>query len=355
MPAHVTQPAVVHGQYWASTADILDNIRANTAQDDGAPHPKFAIWERVIRNSGVQRRPLAQPLDAPVVSGATGLEDRNAAAWAATQDMAEQAARQAIEQAGITPGDIDSVITSHTTSWAVPQLDITLINRLGLRPDVRTTALATLACVGGTKALGKAADDVAVHPGARVLVVVSEAITSIYHHADQTTESQIYKALFGDSAGACIVTDTPLQPGLAIDAHRQYVLPDSAHNSYWGRLDTAGFHFDSTKAALRGPKDVLPDVVEWLKTLDLAAPDWALVHAGGPAIISAVQAGLSLSDEQVAHTWASLAENGNLGGISVLDVLRRTHTTPPAPGTRGLALSFGPGFTYATLAGTWTT
>jgi predicted naringenin-chalcone synthase len=352
--AYVTKPVVAHPAHWVTTEEILANIEWHTRDNAGHPHPKFPAWARVIRNSGVSRRSFMYPLDSPEVSGRTGLVARNAAAWIAAQDLAEKAVRQALDTAGLRAADIDALVTSHTTSWAVPQLDVSLINRVGLRPDIRTIAMSSLACIGGAKALGRAADDIRSYPGSRVLVVVAEAISTIYHHTDLGIESQIYKALFGDSAAACIVTSEPVEPGLSIQVTRQYVLPNSAQSSYWGRLDTAGFHFDSTRAAVNGPATVMPDLVEWLKLHDLTAPDWTLIHAGGPAILTAVQNGLGLTCEQLTHSYASLRDVANLGGVSVLDVLRRTHATPPDPGTRGLALSFGPGFSYASLIGTWT-
>ncbi|MFE1767245.1 PhlD [Streptomyces angustmyceticus] len=348
MPAHVTRPAIEHPDNWVTTDQICANIASHHPE-----HPRLGVVLRVLRNTGVQRRALAHPLDSDTVSGRTGLVDRNAKAWAAACALAETAAARALEDAGLQPHDVDAVITSHSTSWAVPQLDVHLINVLGLRPDVRRTAFTTLGCVGGATALSKAADHVAAHPGSHVLVVVAEAISAIYHHADDTIEGMIYKALFGDSAGACVVTGEPLQPGLRIDSTWEYVLPGSRDSSYWGRLDELGFHFDSTREAINGPGQVMPHLRDWLKQHDALTPGFALIHAGGPAILNAVQAGLDLTDGQLAHSWASLAAVGNLGGASVLDVLRRTHDTPPADGDRGLMLAYGPGFATTALTGTW--
>ncbi|WSK17739.1 hypothetical protein OG717_33375 [Streptomyces celluloflavus] len=138
-----------------------------------------------------------------------------------------------------------------------------------------------------------------------------------------------------------------------MDDSWEYLLPDSG-DRYWGRLDELGLHFDSTRAATRAPADVMPALTEWLRRHDAHRPDWALVHAGGPAILAAAQHGLGLTDEQMIHSRTSLAEAGNLGGASVLDVLARTCTTPPADGTRGVMLAYGPGFTTTALTGTWT-
>jgi hypothetical protein len=42
-----------------------------------------------------------------------------------------------------------------------------------------------------------------------------------------------------------------------------------------------------------------------------------------------------------------------LGGVTVLDVLARTHSDPPVDGADGLLVGFGPGFVTAACRGTW--
>ncbi|MFI7096753.1 PhlD [Streptomyces lydicus] len=349
MPAHVTRPAIVHPPYWVTTDEICSNIAAHHPD-----HPRLEVALRIIRNTGVQKRAFAHPLDSELVSGNLGFFTRNAAAWTDTKRLAEQAAQQAITQAGLTPPDIDAVVTSHTTSWSVPQLDVHLIEALALRPDVRRLALTTLGCIGGTQALAKAADLIAARPGTRILVVVSEVISTTYNHDKTSIQSMIYKGLFGDSAAACIVTDTPLSPGLRIDDSWEYLLPGSQDTSYWGAVDQAGFDFDSHPDAKKAPGRVMPALRDWLKQRDALNPDFAITHAGGPAILTAVEkGGLGITRDHLAPSQASLEQVGNLGGASALDVLRRTHDTPPPAGDGGVMLAFGPGFTTTALTGTW--
>lgn len=354
MPAHAAPPVLAHPDHLVTTDQVLDDIRTHTRDDHGAEHPKYSVWERVIRNTGVEQRHLAYPLDHPALADNTGLVDRNAYAWQATKTLAERAARRAIAEAGLRPEDIGTIITSHTTSWAVPNLDIHLINALGLRPTVRRYAQTTLACIGGTQSLAKAADCLAARPDSPVLVVVAEDISNAcWHQGDTRTEDQIYKGLFGDSAGACIVTSEPLTPGLRIDDSWEYLLPDSQNKSYWGEMEAGRFFFRSTRDAVKGPGLVMPHLEEWLKEQNALPADFALIHAGSPVILNAVQQGLGLTAEQLAHSWASLAQVGNLGGVFVLEALRRTHDTPPADGDRGVMLAYGPGFATTALTGTW--
>ncbi|MEU8893585.1 PhlD [Streptomyces sp. NPDC048442] len=344
--AYVSRPAVVLAGHRVTTDQLLEDLRHRHAD-----HPRLGAFLRVVANCGVSTRYLTRPLDHHSLSHEASVQERTTTAFGDALAMAERAARQVLESHALTPADVDAVITSHTTSWGVPNMDVHLINALGLRPDARHLAMTTLACAGGAQALVRAADMVAARPGSTVLVVVTEAISSVCTNPHDTgIEAIIYRALFGDSAGAVLVTGSPLGPGLRIGGTWEYTLPEST-DRYYGRLDGTGLHFDSTKAALRAAKDVLPHLLTWLGPRDV--PDWAVVHPGSPRIITDVTDGLGLGPQDTRHSHSSLAENGNLGGVAVLDVLRRTHTEPPADGTRGVLAAFGPGFSAAALRGTW--
>lgn len=255
MPAHIARPSTVFPAHKVTTGEIADDIRAHHPG-----HPRLGAILRIVNNTGVNTRYFTRPLDAPTVSGTAGIDARAAAAFGDAVDMAVQAARTTLTRHHLTPDDVDAVITTHSTGWAVPNLDIHLIDRLGLRPGVRRIALTTLACAGGTQALIRAVDMVTARPGIRVLVVAAEVISAVYNHQDDAVEHMIYKALFGDSAAATLVTSTPLGPGLTVDSPAdtyEHVLPHSL-TRYNGRADATGFHFDSTKEALTAADDVLP-------------------------------------------------------------------------------------------------
>ncbi|RPE39770.1 chalcone and stilbene synthase-like protein [Streptomyces sp. Ag109_O5-1] len=166
----------------------------------------------------------------------------------------------------------------------------------------------------------------------------------------------IYRALFGDSAAACVVTgvteDTArgMSAGFIALDQVELVIPKTL-DRYWGTIDDEGLHFESTKKAADAAADALPYLTEWLGG---RRPAWIAAHPGGPRIIDDVVTGVGLDPEKHGrHAHTSLAENGNLGGAAILDVLRRTHDAPPAPGDPGLLVAFGPGFTVAAVYGTW--
>ncbi|MFE0106069.1 PhlD [Streptomyces sp. NPDC059009] len=340
----MSRPQTVFGDHKVTTAEITDDIRLHHAD-----HPRLGAIVRAVGNCGVVTRYFTRPVAAPTVSGRAELVERATVAFEDSLSMAERASIAALDAAGLALADIDAIVTAHCTGWAVPSLDIGLVERLGLRPTTRHIALTTYACAGGVQALIRAADIVAARPGSKVLVVAAEVISSVYHHSDTSIESMIYKALFGDSAAAAVVTSTPLGQGLAIDDSFEYVLPDSL-DRYRGRMALDGFHFNSTKKALAAADDVLPAVVDWLGPGSL---DFGVVHPGSPRIIADSARALGLDDHDVRHSTTTLADEGNLGGVSVLRILERTHAEPPEDGTRGAMVAYGPGFATAALNCHW--
>ncbi|MBH1933775.1 PhlD [Streptomyces sp. AV19] len=347
MSAYVARPAIALPQHIVTLDDICDDIARHHSG-----HPRLATYMRVARAAGVNTRRFTRPLNSPTVSGSATIAERNLVAFEDSARLAEEAARAAMANAGLEPSDIDAVVTSHTTSWTTPGLDVHLVNTLGLRPDVRRTPMASLGCGGGAQALSRAADDVTARPGSRVLVVAAETLSTVYRHEDDGLGSMIYKALFGDGAGACVVTDVPLGPGFRIDACWEYLLPDSL-DRYWCTVDELGLHFDSTRKAVNATDEVMPPLVRWLDGPGGARPEWAVVHAGGPRILEDAAKGLGVEEKVLRHSWGSLEDCGNLGGVSVLDVLARTYEEPPAPGAPGLLTAFGPGFFAAACRGVW--
>ncbi|MFD9223540.1 PhlD [Streptomyces sp. NPDC060064] len=354
--AHVTRPSIALPEHEITTDEICADIQR--AHPD---LPRLGVMLRYARRTQVATRRFTRPLSHRAISGDAPIAERNQVAFTDAAELAVRAAKQTLAQTGLTASNVDCVVTSHTSSWTVPGLDVHLIEELGLRPDVRRIPMSTLGCVGGAQALAKAADHVTAHPGSTVLVVVAEMLSTVYNHADANQQSVIYKTLFGDSAGACLVTDTPPGPGLQIDSTWEYLLPRSRER-YSGRLDASGLHFDSEKSATEALNDVMPALQTHLGEQRLREVEFAVIHPGGPRVLEDAERGLGIDQEPkledkaklTRHSWSTLREDGNLGGVAVLSVLSRTHDDPPADGARGLLLGVGPGFSATACTATWT-
>ncbi|MET4670467.1 PhlD [Streptomyces sp. PvR018] len=339
MDVVIGRPELVWAPYGVSTDGLEQDIKARFV------HPKLKVWLRQMRSAGVVERPWSAP--AAVTFGRKGIGVRSRAAYAAARDRAVTAAGQALANSGLGPGDIDVLVTTHTTSWTIPGLDVDLVGRLGLRPDVERIGLATAACVGGAHGLVHAVRSLRGRGGGRALMVASEDLSTLYRKRPEVRmQDVLYSGLFGDAAGAAVLSavEQASAGDLVAEDGWELVLPGSA-DAYWSEIDEEGVSFESTEEATRAPGRVLPYLTGWL---DGRAVDWAAVHPGGPRIISGTLTGLGLDEETAGqHARDSLA-GGNLGGVAVLDVLSRTMADGAVEGP-GVAVAFGPGFTAAGL------
>lgn len=340
----VLRPAVVNAPYPVTTDEIRREL--HRVQPD---HPHRRLYDRVAGTIGVDVRYFSDPLE--VVAARAPLPERTQVAWEHLRRHGVEAARRAMAEHGVAAEDVDIVVTSHATGDRKPGLDLALINELGLRPTVRRVPMTQHACGGGTQSLIQAANLIRAGLGRTALVVVAETLSTVYHYSDATRESVVFKFLFGDSGTAAIVTsDKPAdRPSLEILDTYEMVLPDTTHY-YEQRIETDGWHFDSTKEAMEATSVVMPHVVKWLTEGD---PTWTgghvVAHPGGPRVLDCVEAAVGCAPEVMRHSRESLRDGGNRGGAAVLDVLRLALSDPDLTASTGLVVSFAPGFSTAAM------
>ncbi|MCX6423789.1 MAG: type III polyketide synthase, partial [Actinobacteria bacterium] len=72
--------------------------------------------------------------------------------------LSEQAAKSALNEAGIAPEDVDLIMVVSVTGIAAPSLDARLVSRLGLRTDVARIPVFGWGCVGGASGIARMHD-----------------------------------------------------------------------------------------------------------------------------------------------------------------------------------------------------
>lgn len=393
MGAYLCPPAVLHGEHIVQTGQILAEVRSRHPQAPWLPR-----IDGIAASTGIASRGWMLPLETAVApGGGSGLrtpgagparaalaaggftdrevnraiaaleavpapqtiEERTAPAWAAVQTYGERAARQALRTAGLDAADVDCLITSHSTTPALPGLDLSLLNRLPLRRDVLLLPATQWACIAGTRSLALAADLVAADPDRVVLVVISEALSTTYQPADDTLESLIVRLLFADTAVAVVVTGRPrTESVLRLDAAWHHTLPGTADLH---RLDTRadGTHFVMDRRGPRAVQETVAAMWEWLRVRhqdDGHAwhPDLLLAHPGGTRV-------LEYMEQTMPDGWPSglLAYSrdsyttGNRGGAAVLDILGRAHDAGQKTGSRTVLYAAAPGLTATAVEGEW--
>ncbi|GGX53072.1 type III polyketide synthase [Streptomyces noursei] len=351
--AIVSKPTVAFPEHLVHTADIEREMEVS---GQGPYLDRVKGFE-----IGVEQRYFAAPLE--VVAQKGKFEERNSIALPVMQSLAVRAGKDALDQAGLRPEDIDCLITSNSTTPSTPGLDVYLVNKLGLRPDVLRMPATQLGCVGGAHTLAWAARLADAMPTMRILVVLSEALSTVYQPHDNSLPGLLWRQLFGDSAGACVVSSSsgngrnwlPHNACLMTDASWQYVVQGTM-GTYELQFRADGTHFLSKAGAHKAVRKATTPLREWIDSITSTwEPEVVIGHPGGPAVLRNLAAGLGFTDdpEGILDTaWSSLKQDGNLGGVAVLRILALAAERKPAPGSDALLVAIGPGVTGAAIHGT---
>jgi alkylresorcinol/alkylpyrone synthase len=330
-----------------SQADITDAF-LSVCLDGGSTFE--ALVRRLHTSAQVEFRHLAFPLDhyAKLDTFAAA----NDAFLDAATSLGATAVSGALDAAGLTPRDVDVIVSTTVTGIAVPSLEARIAAVLGMPEDVRRIPLFGLGCAGGAAGVARLDDHLRAHPE-QVGVLVSVELCSLTTQRGHTAVPHLVaSALFGDGAAAVVAVGDrhPLHataPGPVVTDTASVMYADSERAMGW----------DVGEWGLRIVLDAdVPGLVEShlggdvsgflaRHQLDPAAIDPWICHPGGPKVLQAVESALSLTDGELAVTWASLRAIGNLSSASVLHVLADTwQQRPPDGGRHAVLMAMGPGF-----------
>ena len=278
----------------------------------------------------------------------TGIEQRHIAADGQTTcDLAEQAALQAIEAAGIQAASIDLIIVATTTpDKTFPSTACLLQHRLGVRGCPAFDIQAV--CTGFVYALSVADQFVKTGMAKRVLVVGAETLSRITNWQDRTT-----CVLFGDGAGA-VILEASEQPGILsthIHADGQYeeLLHVPSGPSKLPQTDDVAERTMSMKGnevfkvAVNTLSRIASETLE-ANQMTKEDLDWLVPHQANLRIISATGKKLNLPDERVVVTVNKHANTSSASVPMALDEAIRDGRIQR--GHLVLMEAFGGGFTW---------
>ncbi|RAY11044.1 type III polyketide synthase [Actinomadura craniellae] len=310
--------------------------------------PRRELFLRLSRNVRVRTRHTALPkaeYHRLRDFGAT-----NDAHLRAAADYATRAVDGALRAAGVAAAEVDLLLTQSVTGIAVPPFDVDVIERLGLRPDVRRLPLFGLGCGGGGAALARVHDHLRGHPD-QVAVAVSAELCSLTAQRDtHTAQMLLGSALCGDAVAAVVACGSRRAGALGatgprIVGSRSRLYPGSRHMAGW-EIGASGLRIvlapDVAEAfGARIGADVRAFLRDHGHTVD-EVTGWPC-HPGGPKVLEGVAAAVGLPAGALDRSWEHLAACGNCSSASVLHILADTIAGGPPAGTPGLLLSFGPG------------
>lgn len=308
---------------------------------------------QMCRNSQVGARTSAVPIQE--VFRERSFEEKNNIYKEKAVELAGEAARRALEKAGVSPGEIDLIISVSCTGFMIPSVDAHLINRLGMRPDTKRLPMTEMGCAAGATALARAWEYLRAFPEHKVLVVSVELATLTFQPGDFSMDNLVSAALFGDGAAAAVLAGAA-RPGARIVGCRTTTLP--------GTIGLMGFHLSNSgfritlsreiPAAVRAR--VRPVVEDFLRDHGLALPQvrHLIFHPGGKRILEVYNQELGLPEESLRFSMKMLREHGNVSSSSVLIILDEILRCGEAEaGDAGLLLAMGPGFTIEQLLLRW--
>lgn len=286
----------------------------------------------------------------------TGIKTRHKAGKnESTVTIAAEAGRRAIENAGLTPRDIDLlVVCTATPEMPIPSTACILQHELGLR-KVPAFDLAA-ACSGLLYGMIVVGNMLCADSYQNALIVGAETLTRFLDYEDRTT-----CVLFGDGAGAVVLSPSP-------DPERGFLYTHlGADGSMWdyiwtpagGAREPATLRTVNEKLhfiRMRGRELYKVAVVKMqslidtaLKKTNLTADDLALIipHQSNLRIIESFRSRLNLPPEKVA---VNIDRYGNTSAASIgLALDEGLRNGKLKQGDLVLLVAFGAGVTWATI------
>jgi len=312
--------------------------------------------ERVMTNADLEN--MVETTDEWIRSR-TGIRERRIAADdETTSDMAAEAAKRAIQHAGISPRKIDLIVLATATpDMAFPSTACIVQHRIGIAGVAAFDISA--ACSGFLYAIGIADQFLRNQSAKTALVIGAEKYSKIMDWTDRRT-----CVLFGDGAGAVLLHGEKGDRGiLSTHLHADGSYADMlmvARNGSKNPITRELIKTEADYLVMRGNelfkvavKTLEEAVLEALRANGMACHevDLLIPHQANMRIIAATAKRLKISMDKVV---INLDRYGNTSAASIPIALdeavkeNRVH-----PGDRLLFESFGGGLTWASAMVRW--
>jgi predicted naringenin-chalcone synthase len=304
-----------------------------------------AILKKVLTGqNGISTRYLAlEPLQEAFETNPDALQARFVRHAPA---LAAAAAENALTNSGTIPRQIDAVIVSTCTGYLCPGLTSYVSERLGLSPNVLALDLVGQGCGAALPNLRMAESLLLTGKAAHVLCISVEVCSAAFY-LDDDPGVLISACLFGDGAGAAVVSATPTGNGRSVRWH--------SAGSILAPKDRDLLRFETKGGMLRNvlspcvpqlaghyAKKVFDEVSDRGGVKAEEIQGW-IFHAGGREVLNALRETFGLTEHAVRCSSKILAEFGNISSPFVLFALQAALQNEVPDGFWWMS-SFGAGF-----------
>lgn len=256
------------------------------------------------------------------------------------------AARAALDDAAMSVADIDGVVVSTCTGYLCPGLTSYVAEGLGIRADAQAFDLVGQGC--GAALPNLRMSESLIKSGACVNVLsICVEVSSAAMYLDDDPGVLISACLFGDGAGAAVLSSTP-------DSHRR-VIEWKTFSTLLDPAQRSALRFESRGGMLRNiltrpvprlaaeyAERVLDDALlaAGVGRADIKA--W-IMHAGGRDVLAALSERLRLTPGDLRYSTEMLRDFGNMSSAFVYFVLAEARRDNAPAGWWWMS-AFGAGF-----------
>jgi alkylresorcinol/alkylpyrone synthase len=300
--------------------------------------------KKIFEGAGVDKRySIMDPIS---VFENTSFEQKNDIYIKEVIDLGEKVLSKALEKAQWLPEDLDYIITVSCTGIMIPSLDAYLINSLKLRQDIVRLPVTEMGCAAGISGIIYAKNFLQANSGKKAAVIAIESPTATFQLDDFSMANIVSAAIFGDGAACVLLSSVEEEDGPEILAEEMY--------HFYDKIDMMGFKL--TNSGLQMVLDIeVPETISshfgdiihpFLRknNLEIRDIDHLVFHPGGKKIVQIVEDLFSEYGKNIDDTKEVLKLYGNMSSATVLYVLERFMDKIPKKSSKGLMLSFGPGF-----------
>lgn len=285
----------------------------------------------IVERTGIRTRHIAEP--------GTGVSE-----------LAAQAARHALDDAGLAPSDIDLILVGTVSGdYKFPATACLVQQMLGI--DHAAAFDVSAACSGFLYSLRVAESLIRTGDFRHALVIGGEVLTSMLDWSDRNTCT-----LFGDGAGAVVVGPSDDETGilamhLASDGRYSSLLINpgcgSANPPRPDNLHLHSIHMEG-REVFRHAVVAMTDGLETVlgKTgLNITDIDLLIPHQANLRIIQAVGKKVGIAEDKV---YVNVDRFGNTSAASIpIAIDEARHSGRITTGNLVAAVTFGAGFTWA--------